>query len=124
MTHVTENGSRGTSDPGLLQSLRADLDRVDVELLEALCARVDLCRRIAFYKLDYGVPMMQPDRITIVHDRAAQYAKLGGLDPSFVRRLYDLIIDETCRVEDLIINPGATAPAPAHQGARVDGSAA
>ena len=48
--------------------------------------------------------MMQPHRIDVVQQRAARYAEMSGLDPAFVRRLYDLIIEETCRIENLIIN--------------------
>jgi len=87
-----------------LGALRAELDRVDFELLDALRARVDCCRRIAHHKRDHGVPMMQPHRIGVVQRRAAQYAEVSGLDRAFLRRLYDLIIEETCRIENLIIN--------------------
>jgi chorismate mutase len=46
---------------------------------------------------------MQPHRIEIVHQRAASYAAEHGIDATFLQRLYDLMIDETCRVEDLVI---------------------
>jgi chorismate mutase len=48
--------------------------------------------------------MMQPQRIAIVQERAAAYAAEHGVDARFLQRLYDLIIDETCRVEDLVID--------------------
>ena len=48
--------------------------------------------------------MMQPHRIDVVQRRAARYAEMNGLDRAFLRRLYDLIIEETCRIENLIIN--------------------
>jgi chorismate mutase len=47
--------------------------------------------------------MMQPHRIAIVQQRAASYAAEHGIDARFLHRLYELIIDETCRVEDLVI---------------------
>ena len=41
-----------------LEMLRAELDRIDVEFLASLGARVAVCRSIAHYKRDHGVPMM------------------------------------------------------------------
>ena len=80
---------------GSLETLRADLDRIDAEFLGALGARVEVCRSIARYKREHGLPMMQPHRIGVVQQRAARFA---------VAQLYDLIIGETCRIEDLIID--------------------
>ena len=92
------------ADPGILETLRADLDRIDAEFLRALGARVDVCRSIARYKREHGVPMMQPHRIGVVQQRAARFAEANGLDLTFMKQLYDLIIAETCRIEDLIID--------------------
>ncbi|BDX34362.1 hypothetical protein TUM20985_49090 [Mycobacterium antarcticum] len=87
-----------------LAMLRAELDRIDVEFLAALGARVAVCRSIAHYKREHGVPMMQPHRIGVVQQRAARFAEAVDLDLTFMKRLYDLIIAETCRIEDLIID--------------------
>ena len=40
----------------------------------------------------------------MVQQRAAQFADATGLDRTFMKQLYDLIIAETCRIEDLIID--------------------
>ena len=47
-----------------------------------------------------------------MHQRAAGYAGANGLDPTFIKKVYDLIIGETCRIEDLIINADAEPPVP------------
>jgi chorismate mutase-like protein len=98
--------ARENADHGTLETLRAELDGIDAEFLEALGARVAVCRRIAYYKRDHGVPMMQPHRIGVVQQRAARFADANGLDLTFMQQLYDLIIGETCRIEDLIIDAG------------------
>lgn len=108
--------AREKADHGTLETLRADLDRIDAEFLAALGARVAVCRSIAYYKREYGVPMMQPHRIGVVQQRAARFAEANGLDLTFMKQLYDLIIGETCRIEDLIIDADTTDTA--------DGSAA
>jgi 4-amino-4-deoxychorismate mutase len=94
---------RAKADPGTLETLRADLDRMDAEMLAALGARVAVCRSIAHYKREHAVPMMQPHRINVVQQRAARFAEANGLDLTFMKQMYDLIIAETCRIEDLII---------------------
>ena len=47
--------------------------------------------------------MMQPQRIGVAQERAARYGAEHGIDREFLRRLYDLIIEETCRVEERVI---------------------
>ncbi|WP_441245318.1 chorismate mutase family protein [Kitasatospora sp. McL0602] len=94
----------------LLESLRTTLDGIDRRLLDELRARLEICIEIAHVKREHDVPMMQPHRIGIVQERAAQYAETHGMSGTFLRGLYELIIAETCRVEDLIID-GPSAPA-------------
>lgn len=89
--------------PHELAALRAELDRIDGELLEQLKARIECCVRIAHVKRTHAVPMMQPHRIGVVQERAARFADTHGIDREFMRQFYELIIAETCRVEDLVI---------------------
>jgi chorismate mutase len=89
-----------------LENLRAQLDALDQVLLDTLRDRIRCCVRIADVKRRHDVPMMQPHRIAVVQERAAAYAARHGIDGKFLHRLYDLIIDETCRVEDLVIADG------------------
>jgi chorismate mutase-like protein len=86
-----------------LERLRAQLDALDQVLLDTVRDRIRCCVRIADVKRRHHVPMMQPHRIALVQQRAASYAAEHGIDAEFLRRLYDLIVEETCRVEDLVI---------------------
>jgi chorismate mutase-like protein len=90
-----------------LERLRAQLDGLDQVLLNTVRDRIRCCVRIADVKRRHDVPMMQPHRIGIVQQRAASYAAEHGIDAKFLHRLYDLIIGETCRVEELIIAAAA-----------------
>lgn len=95
-----------------LTSLRSELDKIDAELLDVLRERIEVCVRIARYKSDHDMPMMQPQRIEVVQQRAAHYGEQHGIDTDFLRKLYDIIIEETCRVEDLVIgDPVISDPA-------------
>jgi 4-amino-4-deoxychorismate mutase len=94
-----------------LEELRSRLDAIDESLLDQLRRRIECCAQIARVKQAHGVPMMQPHRIGIAQARAARYGQDHGISQDFLRRLYDLIIDETCRVEELVMGapPGEAA---------------
>jgi 4-amino-4-deoxychorismate mutase len=89
-----------------LTPLRKELDRIDEELLGVVKARIDCCTRIAVHKRQNGIAMMQPHRIDAVQEHAARFAAEHGLEARFLRDLYDLLIAETCRVEDGVIADG------------------
>lgn len=94
------------SDQDPLRDLRAELDLLDESLLDILRRRIDCGVRIAEHKVRYGLPMMQPGRIQLVKQRATRYAEAHGLDADFLVALYDVIIAEMCRVEDLVMGAG------------------
>jgi 4-amino-4-deoxychorismate mutase len=87
-----------------LEILRAELDAADIRLREALGERIEICVRIAQHKRQYGIPMMQPHRIGVVQERAARFAAEHKIDQTFIRQFDDLVITETCRIEDLVIS--------------------
>ena len=99
-----------------LQSLRDELVAIDQRLLVLVRDRLACCCRIGHWKKAHGVAMMQPARIGVVQERAAAFAMANGVSADFLRRLYALIIEETCRLEKLII--GEQAVGPADPGAR------
>lgn len=86
-----------------LVRLRAVLDSIDGRLLECLRERMACCVEIADVKQRDNVAMMQPQRIAVVQQRAARFGAEHGIDGGFLERLFDLIIAETCRVEDLVM---------------------
>jgi len=101
-----EESSREDSERGLahIEELRRRLDCIDESILGLLRDRMRCCEDIARTKREVDVPMMQPHRIAHVHRRAATYGAANDVDPHFLRRLYDLIITETCRREALIMD--------------------
>lgn len=93
-----------------LDALRAQLDAVDGALQQIIRDRLALCVNIGAYKREHGVPMMQPQRIKAVHERACAFAARHGVDAAFLCRLYDVIIDETCRLENEVMGLAEGAP--------------
>jgi 4-amino-4-deoxychorismate mutase len=86
-----------------LERLRSKLGAIDELLLDQLRQRLECCVEIALVKKAHGIPMMQPHRIDAAQDRATRYGNEHGISQDFLRRLYDVIIAETCRLEDLVI---------------------
>jgi chorismate mutase len=86
-----------------LQRFRKELDELDRQLIDTLANRFAICRQVAEYKAEHGIPMMQPARVLEVKKRAADRALAAGLTERFALDLYDLIISEACRMEDEII---------------------
>ncbi len=89
-----------------LGGLRAELDRIDPQLIELLGRRFEIARLVAGVKATNDIPVMQHDRVRVVKERNARLGSEAGLDPAFVERLFGLIIDEMCRVEDAIVDGG------------------
>ena len=90
-----------------LSEFRSRLNTLDENLLELLGERYDICREVAQYKRAESIPMMQSARVTEVKERCAQLGIERRLEPGFVRKLYTLIINESCRIEDEIIDAPA-----------------
>ncbi|WP_210403491.1 MULTISPECIES: chorismate mutase [Auritidibacter] len=76
--------------------------------------RIECCASIAHLKREHDIPMMQPGRVGVVHQRAEAFGQEHGINAEFLRSLYEVIITETCRVESLIIDE---APAPSDNAA-------
>ena len=103
-----KEGSQNDADgSAALAAMRADLDRIDERLLDCLRDRLECCKSIARHKRTFGVQMMQEHRIDIVQRRAAGYGREHDIDLEFLHQLYELIIGETCRIEDLLIGEAA-----------------
>lgn len=86
-----------------LEELRSELDKLDQTLLSIVKQRIDCCIEIGHYKRENNVAMMQPHRIEYVKQKAANFGKKNNVSPEFLKEMYDLIITETCRVEDIVI---------------------
>lgn len=105
--HIVDTKAIDPDD--ILGDRRDQLDALDAQLLDILRRRIECCVSIAQLKREHDIPMMQPGRVGVVHQRAEAYGREHGISTDFLRSLYKVIITETCRVEDLIIDD---APAP------------
>jgi 4-amino-4-deoxychorismate mutase len=87
------------SDNGLGR-FRERLDPIDEEIARLLGERFQICREVARYKSEHGIPMMQPERVEEVRSRYLARGAEANLPADFTGDLFELLIGATCRLED------------------------
>ena len=86
----------GTSDERFndeLRQLRAQIDVLDENLIFTLASRMKVSRAIGNLKKQSSVAIVQPGRWDAVLEKAASSAEGYGIDPDFIRRIFNLIHD-------------------------------
>jgi 4-amino-4-deoxychorismate mutase len=87
------------SDNGLGQ-FRERLDPIDDQIARLLGERFQICREVAEFKDERGIPMMQPERVAEVRARYLARGAEANLPTDFTGALFDLLIAATCKLED------------------------
>lgn len=85
-----------------LEAMRAELDRIDAELVALLGRRFRMIRDVAEHKRVTGIAVMQPSRVKEVLATRLARACEAGLDPKLVERLWTTIITHACQVENAV----------------------
>jgi len=87
-----------------LEVLRNRIDSLDTELLEILSSRMNIVREIGQYKKENNVTALQISRWTeLMNKRVATGEKLS-LDPIFVKILFQLIHEDSVRMQTEILD--------------------
>lgn len=95
-----------------LNGFREELDRIDDEIARLLGERLQICREVARYKSEHGIPMMQPERVQAVRERYLQRGTEHDIPEDFSARLFELLIETTCRLEDELMDALAAEETP------------
>jgi chorismate mutase-like protein len=95
-----------------LEEFRKEIDALDDQIIDALSKRFEVCRQVAHFKKAENIPMMQPGRVEEVKKHRQDLGFQKRISKDFMLNLYDLIIQESCRIEDEIIeeNPVVSLP--------------
>jgi chorismate mutase len=86
-----------------LAPFRARLDDLDEQIAALLGERFEICRRVAAYKSEHDIAMMQPARVEQVRARYLARGAEAGLPADFTAALFALLIGATCKLEDELI---------------------
>ena len=95
-----------TTNSPELERLRGEIDLVNDGLLALLLKRIELCGRVAEYKRDHGIPMLQQGRLDALQTKVQGFAKEHGIDSAHLETIFNLITTEACRLENEIIGTG------------------
>lgn len=99
-----------------LDSWRAQIDGIDEQLVSLLDTRMRICEAVARHKAREGIPVMQQARVEAVLRRRSELAVAHGLQPQFVRSLYEVVIAATCAREHEIVEEIAGSGPPRRRG--------
>ena len=90
--------------PQELQEFRKQIDACDRVLIEAVAARFEVVRKVGEFKIGTDMEAIQPARAQAVKDEAVRMGQEKGLDPDFMRRLYEVLIDYAHDLEHEILD--------------------
>src|SRR5690606_34434427 len=78
-----------------LVALRADIDKLDDQIIGLLAQRMEIIKNIGFYKKENQVTIFQLERWKQILDRTTKGGTGLGLSNSFVKGIYHVIHDES-----------------------------
>jgi chorismate mutase len=81
---------------------RAEINRLNAEIIERLAERIEAARAIAVVKRRHGMPVVDAARERVVIDKARVQAQARGLDPDGAERVFRAIIDLCVEAEEHI----------------------
>jgi chorismate mutase len=76
-----------------LERIRAEIDTIDREIIDALARRMLCVEQVAEIKEDEGVPTHVPDREEDVRRKWMDESDRHGLDPRFTQAVLDTILE-------------------------------
>lgn len=87
----------------VLKDSRAKIDALDDQIIDLLAQRMEVVRAVGVIKSRENLSVVQPDRMVQVQERCAHRARLKGLNPALVEKIYTAIIDEAHDLEQAIL---------------------
>jgi chorismate mutase len=90
--------------------MREQIDLLDKRILELLAARFKVANDVAAYKSKHDVPARIPSRIRAVIERREAAGRGLGLPRKAAANIWKVIVEETCRFEEGLIDDGHPSP--------------
>ncbi len=87
-----------------LEDLRAEIDKLDISMLDILGKRMQVSQDIGRYKSENEVTIFQPNRYTEIMDRRAKQAGINGLSREFSEKIFKSIHEESVMHQERIMN--------------------
>ena len=87
-----------------INSLRKQIDELDNQLMELLSKRMRVCREIGQYKKEHNMTVLQTSRYNEILDKRGAQGALCGMEPSFIKTIFEAVHEESVRQQIEITN--------------------
>lgn len=87
-----------------LEHLREEIDSLDNELVDLLARRMVISKKIGKYKKENNVTILQIRRWKKILQTQTKHGKMVGFDEDFIKVLFNLIHDESIKVQTSVMN--------------------
>jgi len=87
-----------------LTETRKKLNKLDKELIRILSKRMSLAEDVAKFKKVHDMPIRQPEREEEIIQSKRKLAEKLKLNPDFIEKILQIIMDEGSRLQEEIIN--------------------
>jgi chorismate mutase len=101
---VRHKSFKGPEINEILDSMRSDIDSIDVKLIEVLNERMKIVEAIGKMKKDNNVAVFQHERFSEILDKMIFQAELSGLCKEFITGIYKEIHIESIKIQEKIFN--------------------
>lgn len=85
-----------------MEMFRGQIDRLDREIMDALKFRKGIVEKIAEVKLAQNITALQRHRFQELMDSRIEVANKIGLDPNFIKEIFDAIHEDSVRIQSEI----------------------
>ena len=87
-----------------LSELRKQIDECDNNLIQELAKRMRVAREIGTYKKEHDMTILQTGRYNEILEKRGSQGALCGMDPEFIKKVFEAIHEESVRQQMEIIN--------------------
>lgn len=87
-----------------ITALRKEMEIIDDQMMELLIRRMKISRQMGIYKKEHNMPVLQLMRYSEILDKRSAQGERCGLSPSFVKRIFENIHEESVRQQIDIVN--------------------
>lgn len=89
-----------------IEQLRVVIDELDEELINKFASRMAIIEKIGVYKKENNITILQLDRWEKILNNRTFLAEKVGLSHDFIRKMLELIHDESIRIQTKVMNNG------------------
>lgn len=89
-----------------LTALRKEMEDVDDQIMQLLTRRMEISRQMGVYKKEHNMAVLQLMRYNEILDKRSSQGEVCGLSPSFVKKIFENIHEESVRQQIDIMNNG------------------